>query len=92
MAKFCANCGAQMDDNAPFCPNCGAKQEVSQTAPQQPQVKELNIKLPGIGGNPIEEAKKGNKTLFAYGVLILGFLTFLINWFEIFKMQRMFLI
>ena len=88
MAKFCANCGAQMDDNAPFCPNCGAKQEVpQQAAPQQAQAKELNIKLPGIGGNPIEEAKKGNKTLFAYGVLIFGFLTFLINWFEIFKIK-----
>ena len=88
MAKFCANCGAQMDDNAPFCPNCGAKQEVpQQAAPQQAKARNLNVKLPGIEGNPVEAAKKGNKTLFAYGVLIFGFLTFLFNWFPIFKLK-----
>ena len=85
MAKFCANCGAQMDDNAPFCPACGAKQEVAQQA--APQAKKLNVKLPGIEGDPVAAAKKGNKTLFAYGVLIFGFLTFLFNLFSIFKLK-----
>ncbi|MBR3992179.1 MAG: zinc-ribbon domain-containing protein [Clostridia bacterium] len=88
MAKFCANCGAQMDDNAPFCPNCGAKQEVpQQAAPQQAKAKNLNIKLPGIEGDPIEAAKKGNKTLFAYGTIILAFITFIINLLPIFKVK-----
>ena len=88
MARFCANCGAQMDDNAPFCPNCGAKQEIpQQAAPQQAKAKNLNVKLPGIEGDPITAAKKGNKTIFAYGVLIFGFLTFLFNLFPIIKFK-----
>ncbi len=35
MSKFCANCGAQLDDKAMFCKECGAKQpETSAAAPQ----------------------------------------------------------
>ena len=26
MAKFCANCGSQLEDNSEFCPNCGTNQ------------------------------------------------------------------
>ena len=32
MAKFCSNCGAQLNDTAPFCPSCGAPQAESSTA------------------------------------------------------------
>ena len=35
MAKFCKNCGAQLDESAGFCPGCGAVIEV-QPAPQAP--------------------------------------------------------
>ncbi len=35
MSKFCANCGAQLEDNASFCGACGAKQEAAQTSVQQ---------------------------------------------------------
>ena len=31
MAKFCGQCGAQLNDNATFCTQCGAT-----IAPQQP--------------------------------------------------------
>ena len=27
MAKFCINCGTQMEDSQQFCPSCGAKQD-----------------------------------------------------------------
>ena len=33
MAKFCSNCGAQMDDNLMFCGNCGAKVDAAPAAP-----------------------------------------------------------
>ena len=26
MAKFCANCGSQLEDNSEFCPSCGTNQ------------------------------------------------------------------
>lgn len=26
MAKFCTNCGSQLEDNSEFCPNCGTNQ------------------------------------------------------------------
>lgn len=29
MAKFCVNCGAQMEDNQEFCASCGTKQSGS---------------------------------------------------------------
>lgn len=43
MAKFCGNCGTQMEDNAAFCPNCGNAVEVSASAS-----KKTNNKLVGI--------------------------------------------
>ena len=37
MAKYCSNCGTQMDDNANVCPNCGAAQNAGQVnVGQQP--------------------------------------------------------
>lgn len=35
MAKFCSNCGAQLDDAAQFCPGCGTKTAEPQQAQQQ---------------------------------------------------------
>ena len=32
MAKFCSNCGAQMEDNLMFCGNCGAKADAAPVA------------------------------------------------------------
>ena len=52
MAKFCSNCGAQMDDAAVVCGNCGAALEgaadVQPKAKADPmaQVKELIAKVP----------------------------------------------
>ena len=34
MAKFCKNCGNQMEDEAAFCGNCGARVEVVEEAQQ----------------------------------------------------------
>ena len=34
MAKYCGNCGTQMDDSANVCPSCGTP--VGGAAPQQP--------------------------------------------------------
>ena len=37
MAKYCGNCGAQMDDSADVCPSCGAAQNAGQAnGGQQP--------------------------------------------------------
>ena len=36
--RFCANCGAQLQEGVAFCPNCGAPCEVP-PQPQQPQIK-----------------------------------------------------
>lgn len=32
--RFCAHCGAQINEGDKFCPNCGAKVEDSATAPE----------------------------------------------------------
>lgn len=55
MAKFCANCGNQMMDNAVVCPACGAPAEV-QAAPAAAEnpvasaVKKIDPKYIKIGG------------------------------------------
>ena len=36
MARFCGNCGTQLNDNAMFCGKCGAKVAVADFAYQQP--------------------------------------------------------
>lgn len=41
MAKFCQNCGTQIEDSQTFCPGCGAQQTVSTPvgAPVNPEAK-----------------------------------------------------
>ena len=42
MAKYCINCGKQLDDNQQFCPSCGVQQNFQQTSMptnSQPQGK-----------------------------------------------------
>lgn len=58
MAKFCINCGTQMDDSQQFCPSCGAAQNAgtaTTTTTATPGAKSklvaglLGILLGGIG-------------------------------------------
>ncbi len=76
MAKFCANCGSQMDENAPFCPNCGAKQAApQQAAPQQaaaPQKQPINVDLSFM-------KKKIENPLFIIGALVSAIVAFFIK-------------
>ena len=41
MAKFCQNCGTQIEDSQTFCPGCGAQQNVGAQpgAPVNPEAK-----------------------------------------------------
>ena len=41
MAKFCANCGFQLDDNSEFCPSCGTNQNGG-VNPQQNMNNNIN--------------------------------------------------
>ena len=38
MAKFCKNCGMQLEDGSAFCPGCGAQME-GQAPPPEPQAQ-----------------------------------------------------
>ena len=58
MAKFCINCGTQMEDSQQFCPSCGAAQNAtgaSSTTTSVPGAKSkmvaglLGLFLGGIG-------------------------------------------
>ena len=51
--KYCADCGAEMSNDADFCPNCGAAVGESNASPQdvyynQPPEKKSNIVVPVI--------------------------------------------
>jgi zinc-ribbon domain len=37
MARFCPNCGTEVDDNASFCPTCGQPLDEPLTAPEAPR-------------------------------------------------------
>ena len=41
MAKFCQNCGTQIEDSQTFCPGCGAQQTAGATnaAAANPEAK-----------------------------------------------------
>lgn len=47
MAKFCTNCGTQIDDNTKFCPNCGA----AIAAPAPAQQNATQYTAPAYAGN-----------------------------------------
>ncbi len=53
MAKFCANCGSQMMDNAVVCPACGAPAEAQAAAPAKnpaDALKKIDPKVLKLGG------------------------------------------
>ena len=52
MAKFCINCGTQMDSNQQFCPKCGAQQNAAaaQPAPAQPKPEGKSKLVAGLLG------------------------------------------
>lgn len=72
MARFCPNCGAQVDDNAPFCPNCGAKQAAAQAAPQQAAPPKQPVDLSFL-------KKAITNPLFILGAIICGIVAFFIK-------------
>jgi hypothetical protein len=37
MARFCPNCGTEVDENASFCPTCGQPLDEPMTAPEAPR-------------------------------------------------------
>ena len=54
MAKFCPNCGTQLEDDAAFCPNCGAAQGTANAQEQQPKAaSEPQSETTGIEGKSI---------------------------------------
>ena len=51
MAKYCINCGTQMDDNQQFCPSCGAQQNIASVAtPTQPKPQGKSKIVAGLLG------------------------------------------
>ena len=92
MARFCPNCGAQVDDNAPFCPNCGAKQAApQQVAPQQPIPQQPVVKkefmIPGVEEKPVDALKNGNTTLYSFAAIFFSVLAFIMSLIPIFKIK-----
>ena len=63
MAKFCSNCGMQLDDNTVFCTNCGAIIDQPQAA-QQPQYQPApGFVPPVVNQQPAPKPKKSKKGL-----------------------------
>ena len=62
MAKFCAQCGAQMDDNALFCGECGTP--VEGAAPAAADFPEVPLETPV--GEPYSAPQAGTETTDAY--------------------------
>ena len=52
MAKFCGNCGTQLQDNAAFCPGCGTA-----LAPQTPKSEPIEPPTPPKPQPPIEKTQ-----------------------------------
>ena len=86
MARFCPNCGAQVNDNAPFCPNCGAKQAAPQQAapqqiPQQAAPQQIP-QQPVVPKQPVDLSflkKAITNPLFILGAIICGIVAFFIK-------------
>ena len=87
MAKFCGNCGAQMDDNLMFCGNCGARAggqpaaPVNQAAPT-PAVAPAPAATPfaNIDYKGVLTGKTDEKTnwIVALGLQVLAIIMFLL--------------
>ena len=77
MARFCPNCGAQVDDNAPFCPNCGAKQAAAQAAPQQAAPQQVAPPKQPVDLSFLKKAI--TNPLFILGAIICGIVAFFIK-------------
>lgn len=67
MAKFCNNCGAQVDDAAQFCGNCGNQFAAPQPAPQ-PQYQQPVYAAPEVPAEAPAPVKKSPKKL----IILLG--------------------
>ncbi len=52
MAKFCGNCGTQLQDNAAFCPSCGTA-----ITPQAPKEEPIKPPATPIPQQPIEKTQ-----------------------------------
>ena len=84
MAKFCSNCGAQLEEAAKFCRNCGQKQESAppqqNQQPAQPAWQDQNMQQQPPMQQPIfipaygEQKKKSNlpMILIIVGVALIG--------------------
>ena len=48
MAKFCINCGAQMEENQQFCPSCGSAQTAAKPAGAQEGKSKMAAGLLGL--------------------------------------------
>lgn len=86
--KFCAQCGALLDENAVFCGSCGApvpetcQQPPVEEAPcQQPPVVEMPQQIPvaeqpnwGVDPQPEKPAKKAKKVRRNFGIAFLSFI------------------
>ena len=59
MAKFCGNCGTQLDDNAKICGNCGTPLTSAKTT---------NASIPGVGDDPEKKEKAKKKMTMFLGI------------------------
>lgn len=55
MSKFCANCGAQLDDKAAFCKSCGAKQPEVPAAPDATPTANVAPASPQTNAAPVSD-------------------------------------
>lgn len=49
MAKYCSNCGQELEKGAEFCGKCGTKANGKQEAPKQTNVNNVNNQKSKIG-------------------------------------------
>jgi uncharacterized membrane protein YvbJ len=59
MAKFCVNCGTQMEDDAVFCSSCGkstAENEVAAASSQSTVAPKYNSQTPAYAVIPVDNS------------------------------------
>ena len=66
MAKFCANCGSEIEDSWNTCPNCGTNIKAPQMG-GEPRLTPTPSQTPGYGSRP-------NSNGFGIGALVLSIL------------------